>query len=381
MTTADVLVVGRGIVGALAAWRASRAGLRVVCLDPTPGDGATHAAAGMIAPVTEAEFNEHELAALNVASAGAWPALAAELERESGLDVGYRATGILSVAFDHDDARLLARLRDLQRSFDLSVTELGVADARRREALLGPRIAAASWAENDHQVDPRRIMHALDRILADRGVTTVGRRAERLVLDGARVVGAVDDGGDEHRADVVVLAAGLATGPLLAAVDDARVPIRGVKGEIVRLEAAHLPWLCGDRIVRGFVQGRPIYVVGRDTGEIVIGATSDERPDDRRVSAGGVFALLRDARAVLPGLDEAELVDFTARARPATPDNAPVFGASERSGVIVAAGHYRHGILLAAATATGFDDLFAGRPLAASWSVADPARFSIKENV
>lgn len=381
MTTSDVLVIGRGVVGALAAWRAARTGRTVTCLDPAPGDGATHAAAGMIAPVTEAEFNERDLASLNVVAARAWPDFAAGLEAASGVDIGYRDTGILSVAFDADDARLLERLRDLQRSFDLPVDALTTAEARRREPLLGQRIAAASWAANDHQVDPRRLLLALDRCLGDAGVQTVRRAATALTLDGPDVVGAVDDAGEEHRAAIVVLAAGLGVPRLLRPLEDVEVPVRSVKGEILRLDAAHLPWLRGDRVVRGFVQGRPIYVVGRDTGEIVVGATSDERLDDRRATAGGVFALLRDARAVLPGLDEATLVEATARSRPATPDNVPAFGLTRRDGLIVAAGHYRHGVLLTSATAQGFDDLFAGRPLDAAWSCADPARFSIKEPV
>lgn len=377
---AAVLVIGRGIVGSVAAWRAAEAGFRVTCLDPDPGGGATFAAAGMLAPVTEAEFGERDLLPINLAAAGAWPGFAAEVEERSGRGVGLTRCGVLTVAYDTDDARQLARLGDLQRAWGLAVAELSVGEARRKEPLLGPRIAAASWVAGDHQVDPRRLAGALDTILNACGTTTIGRAARRLLtgVDG-RVVGAVDDVGGEHRADLVVLAAGASCTALLAPFEDVAAPVRPVKGQVVRLDAAGLPWLRGARIVRGFVQQRRVYVVGRLDGEIVVGATSEELPDDRRPTAGGVFGLLRDSRALLPGLDEAAVVECTARARPATPDNVPILGPSARAGLVLATGHYRHGVLQASLTARAFDDLFAGRPLDPVWVPADPRRFAVRE--
>ncbi|GGF46980.1 hypothetical protein GCM10011519_21240 [Marmoricola endophyticus] len=368
----DVLVVGLGVVGALAAWRAAELGARVTVLDPAPMAGSTYAAAGMIAPVTETEFGESDLVALNLAAAAAWPGFAAEIERRAGSAVGFSPTGVLVVAYDADDARELARLRDLQRSHDLDVTELTARQAREREPLLGPRIAAATWVPHDHQVDPRRLAVALRTIVDDCGVQLVHRAADRLLLDGdGAVTGVVDDEGREHRAGTTVLAAGAATRWLLAGLDDVDVALRPVKGQILRLDASHLPWLRGPRIVRGLVQHRPVYVVGRDDGEIVVGATSEERADTD-VTAGGVFALLRDARALIPGLDEARLVDLTARSRPATPDNLARLGRTARAGLVLATGHYRHGVLQAPMTAAAFDDLFAGRDLDPLWTHAGP---------
>lgn len=380
MSTSDVLVIGQGVVGAVAAWRAAEAGLRVTSLDPEPAGGATFAAAGMLAPVTEAEFGERDLLPINLAAAEAWPDFAAEVEERAGRGVGLARCGVLAVAFDSDDARELARLRDLQRAWGLDVAELSGAEARRREPLLGSRIAGASWVQSDHQVDPRRLAAALEEILASHDVATVRYAAARLSVgaDGS-IVGAVDSAGTEHRADRVVLAAGASCAALLASVDDVAAPIRPVKGQILRLDATELPWLRGPRIVRGLVQQRRVYIVGRPDGEIVVGATSEELPDDRRPTAGGVFGLLRDARALLPGLDEAALVECTARARPATPDNVPILGLSARAGLVLATGHYRHGVLQAALTARAFDDLFAERPLDPVWDPADPRRFSVRE--
>lgn len=370
----DVLVVGLGVVGALAAWRSAEAGCDVVCLDPEPQNGAAHAAAGMIAPVTETEFGEPDLVPLNLAAARAWPEFAATVSAASCLEIGFAPSGVLSVAYDPDDARELARLRELQLSYGLEVAELTAAQARDREPLLGPRIAAASWVPGDHQVDPRRLTAALMSILAARGVAIVEANAERLLTDAdGTVIGAIDADGIEHCAETTVVAAGAASGSLLAPLSDVAVPIRGVKGQILRLDASDLPWLRGRRIVRGLVQHRRIYIVGRDSGEIVVGATSEELTD-RQVTAGGVFALLRDARALLPGLDEAPLVEAIARLRPATADNVARLGRTARAGLIVATGHYRHGILQAPVTASAFDDLFAGRDLDEIWAAADPRR-------
>ena len=379
----DVLVVGGGIVGLTAAWRASRAGRRVTVLDPAPGDGATHAAAGMLAPVTEADFGEETALRLGADSAARWPAFAAELEADAGLDVGLRATGTLTLAYDGDDLALGRRVRALQEAWGLDSTEISVAAAREREPLVGPRVAGAFWAPGDHQVDPRAVHRALTAALArDPRAAVVRRRAVRLLRasgPGSAVTGALDDAGVEHRAATVVLAAGADSGDLLADVPEVCAPTRPVKGQTLRLDAP--AWFTLDHVVRGIVQGRPVYVVPRTPGpdghrEVVVGATSEEHPDDRRATAGGVFALLRDARALLPGLDELALVEVTPRVRPGTPDNLPFLGPTTVPGLVLATGHYRNGVLLAPVTGAAIDAVLTGQPLPPAVAAIDPLRFS-----
>ncbi|MET4225472.1 glycine oxidase ThiO [Oerskovia enterophila] len=379
----DVLVVGGGIVGLTAAWRASRAGLRVTVLDPSPGDGATHAAAGMLAPVTEADFGEEAALRLGADSAARWPVFAAELEAGSGLSVGLRTTGTLTLAYDGDDLALGRRVRALQEAWGLDSTEISVAAAREREPLVGPRVAGAFWAPGDHQVDPRAVHRALTAALArDPRAAVVHRRAVRLLRStgpGSPVTGALDDAGVEHRAGTVVLAAGADSGSLLAEVPEVCAPTRPVKGQTLRLDAP--AWFTLDHVVRGIVQGRPVYVVPRTPGpdghrEVVVGATSEEHPDDRRATAGGVFALLRDARALLPGLDELALVEVTPRVRPGTPDNLPFLGPTTVPGLVLATGHYRNGVLLAPVTGAAIDAVLAGEPVPSAVAAIDPLRFS-----
>ncbi|MFD6176328.1 MULTISPECIES: glycine oxidase ThiO [unclassified Isoptericola] len=382
----DLVVVGGGIVGLAVAWRAATAGLSVTVLDPSPGDGATRAAAGMLAAVSEADFGERDLARLNLASAARWPSYAADLAAATGRDVPLLRAGSLAVAYDADDAALLRRVLALHREWGLASAEVPVADARRREPYLGPRLAGAAVVEGDLAVDPRGVHAALVDVL---GGAVVRRAAVRLERDGAgRVVAAHDDAGARHAAGAVVLATGVVPPVgLLDGVPEARVPVRPVKGITLRLDAG--PELALEHVVRGTVQGRPVYLVPRAPGtrsgpgggpghrEIVVGATSDERPDDRRAEAGGVFALLRDARALVPGIDEAALVDVTPRARPATPDNLPLVGSTAAPGLLAAVGHGRNGVLLAPLTADAVvAELTGGAPPDDSLAAADPRRFA-----
>ncbi|MGJ9412572.1 glycine oxidase ThiO [Aeromicrobium sp. CF4.19] len=376
-----LVVVGHGVVGAVACWRAAEAGLDVTCLDPAPAQGATHAAAGMLAPVTETEFGESEMLRLTLDSAARWPHFAQQVRAASGIDVGYRRCGVLSVGYERADVEQLGRLAALQREHGLRVTELGSEEARRRRAMLGPRVAGGFWNDEDGQVDPRLLMRALAVIAERRGVRLVRRSAVSLLRTAAGGVrGVMDDHGQEHPADVVVLATGHAVGPLLERTA-VLAPVRPVKGEVLRLVGTGPEWPREPCIVRGLVQHRPVYAVFRGTespgdGEVVLGATSTEWPDDRRVTAGGLFGLLRDVRALIPGIDELAVAEHLARARPATPDNLPLLGATSVPGLVLATGHYRHGILLAASTAHALDAILADRPVDDIWQAAHPERFA-----
>ncbi|TCC66077.1 glycine oxidase ThiO [Kribbella pittospori] len=349
--TSDVVVIGAGLIGLATAWRLAADGIQVTVCDPTPGSQTSTVAAGMLAPVTEVEYGEDDLLALNLASVAAWPTFAAELEELTGLPAGLHQTGTLSVAYDVDDAAALRRLADYQRRLGLDVEELSGRDARKREPLLATGVSGGVWVPGDHSVDNRQAVAALLRAVELSGATVIRQRVSHVITAGTTAVGVQLDDGDTVRAAHVIGATGPWSSQLEGIPDELRPPVRPVKGEVLRLRVpeAYRPAL--KHTVRATARGFSVYLVPRPNGELVVGATTSELGYDTRVLAGGVFTLLRDARTVLPITDELELVESIAGLRPATPDNAPILGPSGLDGLLWATGHYRNGVLLTPITA------------------------------
>ncbi|MGC4944134.1 glycine oxidase ThiO [Kribbella sp. DT2] len=347
----EVVVIGGGLIGLSTAWRLAADGIQVTVCDPTPGIQTSSVAAGMLAPVTEVEYGEDALLALNLAGNAAWPSFAEELEAFTGLPAGLHRTGTLSVAYDADDAAAIRRLAEYQRRIGLEVEELTGRETRKREPLLAAGVTAGVWVPGDHSVNNRQTVAALLRAVELSGVRLIKRSVSRILCAGNAAVGVELDNGDTIRAEHVVAAAGPWTAQLNGIPDELRPPVRPLKGEILRLRVpkAYRPAL--QHTVRATARGFSVYLVPRPDGELVVGATTSELGYDTRVLAGGVFTLLRDARTVLPITDELELVETVAGLRPATPDNAPVLGASGIDGLLWATGHYRNGVLLTPITA------------------------------
>lgn len=382
-----VLVVGGGIIGLAVAWRAAQRGLAVTLLDPDPGRGANRVAAGMLAPVTELQYGEEPLLELGIASNERYADFAAELAAASGRPdaaaLGYRPCGTLAVALDTDDRAELREVFAFQQRLGLDVEWLTGRECRRLEPMLAPSVRGGTLVRGDHQVDGRRLGAALVDACRAAGVVLRAERAERLALDrdGGRAVGVVTGGGELLTADQTVLAAGAWSGSLPGVPEAARLPLRPVKGQVVRLrmETVRGPFPAGSpfltRNVRAVVRGVHLYLVPRESGELVVGATTEEEGFDTTVTAGGVYELLRDAHELVPGVTELPLLETGAGLRPGTPDNAPLLGPTALPGLIAAAGHHRNGVLLTPVTADLIAELLATGevpPLARAFS---PSRF------
>ncbi|GII22050.1 glycine oxidase ThiO [Planosporangium mesophilum] len=320
--TTRVAVVGAGIIGLGIAWRCVQRGLDVTVYDAGE-DGASTVAAGMLAPTSEIQAGEEALQGLLVDSNRRWPGFAAELEKATGVELGYRDEGTLIVALTDDDLREVRRLAGWYERAGQPVSPLTARQLREREPLLSPRVRGGAHAPQDRQVDPRRLLTALRHAVGDRIVP-------RKVTDLADV-----------DADRTVVAAGIGTTTLTG------LPVRPVKGQTVRLKAPAPPVR---HVIRGYARSRPVYLVPRHDGELVVGATEEERGADTTVTAGGVLDLLRPAAELLPGIVEYPVTEILAGLRPGTPDNAPILGAL-KDNLIIAAGHYRNGVLLTPVTA------------------------------
>ena len=343
-TSYDVIVVGAGIVGLACAWAAERRGMSVLVVDrDEPGSGASGVAAGMLAPVTEAVFGEETLLRLNLEAARLWPAFAARLAEASGLDTSYDESGALMVAADADDLEELRRIHEFQRTHELEAEWLPGRRCREIEPGLSPRVRGGIAAP-DGNVDPRAVVAALRGACSE---VLLAEAREILVQDGT-VIG-LQLATCKVGARNVVVCAGAWSGSL-GLVDSP--PLRPVKGQILRLH--------GTPPSAGIVRTPRCYVVPRASGEVVIGATVEERGFDTRVTAEGVHRLLEAAWEVLPDVGELELVETRAGLRPGTPDNGPVVGRGSADGLLWATGHYRSGILQAPITGEAIAALLCG---------------------
>lgn len=374
--TSDVLVIGGGIIGLVTAWRAAQRGFTTAVVDPEPGGGAAQVAAGMLAAVTELHYGEQTLLALNLASAGRYPDFAAELTDLTGHDLGYRRCGTLAVALDADDRAHLRDLHALQRRSGLDSEWLSGRECRRLEPMLAPGVRGGLRVDGDHQIDPRRLSGALVAACERAGVVFHRAWAERFDVVRDRAAGVTTADGTELRAGQVVLAAGSLSGRLPGVPDDVLPPVRPVKGQVLRLTVPqrYAPFL--SRTVRAVVRGSQVYLVPRESGELVVGATSEELGWDTTVTAGGVYELLRDAHELVPGITELPLTETRAGLRPGSPDNAPLLGPTELDGLSLATGHYRNGVLLTPVTGDVMAHVLATGELPDEARAFSPRRFS-----
>ncbi|MEP6599485.1 MAG: glycine oxidase ThiO [Actinomycetota bacterium] len=372
-TTSDVIVVGAGTIGIAVAWRCAQRGLSVTVVDPAPQRGAWHAAAGMLAPITELHYAETPLLRLNLDALGRYPAFTTELSELTGLPTGFRECGTVSIAWDGAD---LAALRDLHafgHTVGVEATLLSGRELRSLEPALAPGLPGGLLAPGDHQVDPR-LLHAA--LIAAAECAGVHRRTGQVRLDVVRerAVGVLVDDGFALSAATVVLAAGAWSAHVEGVPAEFAPPVRPVKGQTLRLRMPGEPRL--RHVVRASVKGTPIYVVPRADGQLVIGASSEEVGYDLQPRAGALYELLRDAQSILPELCEAVFENVSTGLRPGSPDNAPIIGQSGLAGLVHATGHFRNGILLTPVTADAITELITSGAMPDSLAAFSPARFA-----
>ncbi len=342
-----IAIVGAGVVGLGVGWRLAQAGCAVDLFDSgQAGRGATWAAAGMLAAGAEVEPGEEKLFALNRLSQRMWPAFAEEIEVATGISVGYRPEGTLVVATNRDELRQLEFTVEVQRRFGVNSHRVSAVEVRGMEPHLRSTVAGGIFCPEDHQVDNRPLALALAQLCTAAG----GRIHEhtpvrRIVIEGGRAVG-VEVADRVHHADVVLLAAGPWSREIGGLPPEALPPVRPIKGQMLALQMDPAAPL-----VRHVLWAPKIYLVPRNDGRLIVGATVEERGYETAMTAGGLLALLEAAWRALPGIEELPVVETWVGFRPGCRDDAPVLGPSGIDGLIYATGHHRNGILLAPATA------------------------------
>lgn len=373
----DVAVVGAGVIGLSCAWRAARTGLRVTVIDPAPGTGASHVAGGMLAPITEAWPGEESLLDLGCASMDRWPDFASALAKDAGLvaggtptadagrPAGLRTEGTVVAATNAGDRAELHEVAAFLDRLGRDVERLTGRELRRLEPAIGPDVRGGLSVPGDLAVDNRLLLDALRAAAGRAGVEFVTAAATHVRACEVTLT----DGGTTNADEVLIAAGAWSAGlhPALAGL------VRPVKGEILRLRHRPGAFPPPSRTVRAVVDGRHVYLVPRDGGGLVLGATQYEAGFDTDVTVAGVRDLLRDAERVLPGIAEYALEEAAAGLRPGSPDNLPLVGRLE-PGVLVATGHGRNGILLAPVTADAVAAVLSGEELSGPAKAADPRR-------
>jgi len=365
-----VVVVGGGVIGLSAAWKLADRGTSVTLVDDRPGEAASWAAAGMLAPVTEVHYGEEPLLALARTSADLYPQFVDDLERASGLPAGYSRSGTLAVALDADENAVLEELHLFQLRLGLEVERMKSAACRDLEPGLSSSVRGGIFVPGDHQIDNRLLLAALRAACEHGGVHFVNDRVAEL--NGREAVEeAVTEDGVRIRCRTVVLAAGCWSGSLKGVPEQALPPVRPVKGQILQVRPLHpVPPL------EHSIRGTDAYLVPRGDGRVVVGANVEELGFDTRVTAGAVYELLRAARRMVPSVDDMELIETSCGLRPGSPDNAPMIGPSAHEGLVIATGHYRNGILLAPITADALSAFICDGELPENVAPFTPQRFS-----
>lgn len=354
----SVLIVGGGICGLGIGWRLAQAGRPTTVLEqrevgPNSLPAATWASAGMLAPHVEAEPGEERLLPLLLESHARWPAFVQELREASGVDVGYRTEGTLVVASDRDQVERLHFQYEFQRRLGLELTWLSGDAARQREPHLSRNVIAALYSPHDYQVDNRQVLLALRQaFLAAGGALRERASVAEILVERGEVQGIRLISGEILHAPVVVIAAGAWSATLPGLPPEVRPPVRPIKGQMLALQTPP-----DAPLLRHVVWGRDVYLVPRKDGRLLIGATVEEKDFDAQLTAGGVYTLLRRTWEILPGIDEAPIVEMWAGLRPGSRDDAPILGATPVKGLMLATGHYRNGILLAPITADAVSHL------------------------
>lgn len=351
-TPSSVSIIGSGVAGLGIAWALAQGGMRVTVFDQGKiGRGASWAAAGMLAAALETEAGEETLLPFALTAQRLWPEFAARLEAASGLSVGYRESGTLSIAPLRDDVGYLRHRQAFLTQCGLSVIWLDRAELKQREPFLSPRISHALFSAGDHQVDNRALVTALHAACVKSGVVFhENTKVDEVVLADHRLTGIrVKD--EVLATQHLVVAAGAWSGQLRGLPPANLPPVFPMKGQMLALQMDP-----AQPLIRHVVWTPHVYLVPRGDGRLVVGATMEDKGFDAALTGGGVLHLLRETFEVLPGMEELPLLESWVGFRPTSRDDAPVLGPSGIEGVTFATGQHRHGILMTPLIAAAIQD-------------------------
>lgn len=365
-----ILIVGAGVAGLAIGWRLAQAGADIEVLERgRAGQGATWAAAGMLAPGAEIGAEPGPLAQFARESRNAWPSFAAELESASGCDIGFRQDGSLVVADNEDRAGAIKEHAAKLKSLGQDVSWLRPQEMLAREPLLSSDLHGALYVADDAHVDNRALPEAL-RIALERTHARLreGCEVRSLIVDNNRLRGVVtQDGAIES--DMVILASGAWLTLVGGLSADILPRVTPVKGQMIAFEpplATVLP--------KALLWSDEVYIVAR-RGRLFAGATVEDAGFNTSVTREARDTLVRATARLIPAVSQWRLAEIWAGLRPRASDGSPVLGQTAIEGLYVASGQFRNGILFAPLVAEIMRGIVLGERKSAGASF-DPKRFA-----
>jgi glycine oxidase len=342
MKTFDVAIAGGGLIGATIAFELTRAGLHVGLFERhEPGEGSSWAAAGILSPAPE-NAGMISTVPLGRASLQLYPEFVATVEEISGQSTGYRAQGTLEALFSTDAQEKLSTIIALHHGLGLKAEPVSADDAREMEPALNPELEAAIFRPDEACVDNRALTKAVLAAAKRSGVKIfAASNVQSIVKSGASCAGFLVDG-EKVASRWTIIAAGCFSAEIEGASHYA--PVRPAKGQVIALRAT-------DFSIERVLWSDHLYLVPRNDGRILAGATVEYVGFDQKVTVGGLQKLIEGALQLAPALADAQIEETWAGLRPDVPDHLPIIGPTDLDGLLIATGHFRSGILLAPITA------------------------------
>jgi glycine oxidase len=366
MKTFDVAIAGGGLIGGAIAFELARAGLQVALFDSRqPGEGSSWAAAGILSPAPE-NAGMISTVPLGRASLQLYPEFVAAVEEISGQSAGYRAQGTLEALFSTDAQEKLSTIIALHHGLGLKAEPVSADDAREMEPALSPELEAAIFRPDEACVDNRALTKAVLKA-AERSRVNIfaASRVQSIVKKGQRCTGLLADG-EKVESRWTVIAAGCWSPEIEGASRYA--PVRPAKGQMIALRAK-------DLTVERVLWSDQVYLVPRNDGKILAGATVEYVGFEKTVTAGGLQKIITAALQLAPALADAQIAETWAGLRPDPPDHLPIIGPTDLEGLLIATGHFRSGILLAPITAQLIREWLTTQKVSHDWARCSPMRF------
>jgi glycine oxidase len=339
----DVIVVGGGVIGCSIAWRLAQSGLRVTVVEREQvGCEASRAAAGMLSPQGEAQ-GPGPFFDLCLRSRAMYRSFADELSEVSGIDVEYKDDGTLFVLVEGDDEASNTKWASWQLEAGLPIEHVSAEDIRKLEPAVTEPATRAIYLPEEHQVENRRLMDALEVAMKRTGAELIeGAEVSAVTAERGRVTGVLSDG-KRFDAGVVIVAAGTWSSQLLEPLG-LNVKVIPARGQMIAVRGKTYP-------IKRVLHSSNVYLVPRNDGRILIGATVEYAGFHKAVTAGAINQLLSAAVELVPSIADFEVTETWCGLRPDTIDHLPIIGASGVENLLLATGHFRNGILLAPITA------------------------------